>query len=719
MRRSLVILLTAVVAMLASAGAAQAVVVDMGGAGQFGVALVPGTGAFLATAGASVVSSSAVCTDPFLASDLGGPALPANGLCSRGGGVLHSNETFDLTWDPLRRDWATTRNYVETFLQNVANSSGNLNSPFAVTSQYQDSGGRAGNASLYGGGCIDYGTTGGVSCQFGKTDGSGPGQSYPANGCPVIGFNQFAQVLSGVASEPPNDVCLTDAQLKAELATMITEEGLVGRIQPGYSPLLVLMTPPGVETCLDAAGKLCSANASYAPPLPLVGTSASGGNVPAGTYQVVETYVTATGETIPSAPQTVTTTGTASTISILSPPQANGATGWYAYLTQAGGSTFTRQPTGGPIAIGNDLTLSGQPSQNGPIPPPDTTPAFCSYHSQVTVGGVVFSYVVQPWTALSGLNGCDEPNAPQIPEFPTAQVLSTDIGARLVSPLSQGEIATIVNPALNGWVAQNGAEVNDNGCIPLAHQLDKVTVGATSYLLQREFNNGGVIESDPNAQACTPLVNLGPTFVNPGSVNASDVVQFNGSTTVSSLVVPSAGYAWSFGDGKTAVGPSVTHSFDKTGTYTVKLTVTDRGGNTASFAQTIDVKGPKGTPPSSTGIGAGLKASLQLLPQNLRGILRRGLAVMVRSNQAADGIASISIPVSSARHAHIGGRGPAVVVARGTVSGLVSGTMMLHLHIDPRVAHKLSKLRHVTLTVRLIVLGAGHHSVAIDAAGHY
>ena len=29
---------------------------------------------------------------------------------------------------------------------------------------------------------------------------------------------------------------------------------------PGYTPLLVLLTPPGVETCLDRRPRLCSAN---------------------------------------------------------------------------------------------------------------------------------------------------------------------------------------------------------------------------------------------------------------------------------------------------------------------------------------------------------------------------------------------------------------------------------------------------------------------------
>ncbi len=135
----------------------------------------------------------------------------------------------------------------------------------------------------------------------------------------------------------------------------------------------------------------------------------------------------------------------------------------------------------------------------GPAPPlvpidwlgrPLAASYLCSYHSQVNVGGTKVAYVVQPWTALTG---CDEPDAPKIPEHPTSQELAVDVGIRLVSPLSQGQLAAVVNPSLNGWFALDGSEVNDNTVAsPSGTQLDSVTVGNSStepYLLQREFNN--------------------------------------------------------------------------------------------------------------------------------------------------------------------------------------------------------------------------------------
>jgi hypothetical protein len=608
-RTGIAIALTFVVSLLVVTSAAQAVVVNVSGVGRFGVALVPGT----STAGIPIATSSPPCSDPWLSPDL---TLPATGLCSHGGPVIHNNETFAFTWDPDRRYWQTTRDYVEQFLRDVANASGTLTSPYAVTGQYRDANGAAANASLYGGGCIDFGGVGGSACKFDNTDGTGVGHDYPTSGgCTATGSNRFHEELSGVFDSTPNDVCVTAAQLQGELAALISQTGLLTRTRLGYTPLVVLLTPPGVETCLNSAGTLCSAN---------------------------------------------------------------------------GAST-------------------------GP---------FCSYHSQVNVGGAEVTYVVQPWTALTA---CDEPDAPLIPQPPEPDPFAKGVGLRLVSPLSQGELAAIVNPGLNGWFALNGAEINDNGCIPLDHQRDSVTVGSSAqnpYLLRREFNNAGVIETDPNAPSCAPSVALAPTFVVPSAVTRGDAVQFDGSTTVSSLIVPKADYLWNFGDGTTAVGPSVVHSYANGGTYSVTLTVIDRGGNVRSLTQPIGVLGASGQPvsppPPQTHRGPTLRVRLQLMPQGLQAMLRVGVAARVSSNEAANGLATLSISRQSAKRARIRvGRGETVVIGRGTVSRIKTGTVNLHMRLSRVMSARLRRLRHVTLTVRLALVDGGGAHLTIDAAGRY
>jgi hypothetical protein len=612
--------LTFAVSLAVTTGAAQAVVVTDQGH-NYGVALVPWTGL---PGGIPPVTSSGPCTDPALPSDL---VLPATGLCSHGGSVIHNNETFALTWDPARRYWATTRNFVEQFLSDVARGSGSLSSPYADTTQYTDAGGRAANNSVFGGGCIDYGIPGGFSCQFGNTGGNGAGNPYPANGCTPTGTNQWYEYPGGIYNPTGgahNDICLTDAQIQSELTTMVPATGMLSHIKPGFAPVVMVLTPPGVVDCLDAGGTLCSFNGA-------------------------------------------------------------------------------------------------------------STSQFCSYHSQVNINGIEVPYVVQPWTAswTEPQNDtppvCDDPSIQSIQPPETVTQLALDVGKRLVSPLSQGHLAAIVNPRLDGWFNNaTGAEINDNGCVPFAQNLDQVPVGPDSYFLQREFNNTGVIESDPNALVCTPNILLNPAFVAPSAVNQNDVVQFDGSTTASSLIVPAANYAWNFGDGTTAVGPSVEHTYSAGGTYNVSLTVTDRGGNRATLTQTIVVLNASGqtvaTLPGapSSGQNGSLQVNLHLTPQSLGAVTRNGLSLRVRSNRAANGIVSISISRAAAKRAHIRvGRGPSVVIARGTTAAIRNGVITLRLGLPRSVAAKLKRLGHVTFTVRLSVVAAGGSRLAVDAAGRY
>lgn len=110
------------------------------------------------------------------------------------------------------------------------------------------------------------------------------------------------------------------------------------------------------------------------PPTPAPTTNQAGGTIAAGVYSIVQTYVNANGETIGSNVAVITTLVSTSTISIPSPPQPTGsapvATGWYAYVSQLGGQTVTRQQAAGaPTAIGTTLTLTAPPSADGANPP--------------------------------------------------------------------------------------------------------------------------------------------------------------------------------------------------------------------------------------------------------------------------------------------------------------------------------------------------------------
>ena len=73
----------------------------------------------------------------------------------------------------------------------------------------------------------------------------------------------------------------------------------------------------------------------------------------------------------------------------------------------------------------------------------------------------------------------------------------------------------------------------------------------------------------------------------PTSPTVSESVAFNASGSSDDGTIQS--YDWSFGDGTTATGETVTHSYNDSGSYTVTLTVTDDDGATDTENKTVSV----------------------------------------------------------------------------------------------------------------------------------
>jgi hypothetical protein len=118
------------------------------------------------------------------------------------------------------------------------------------------------------------------------------------------------------------------------------------------------------------------AAALSAPAAPTVTPTGSGGTVTAGVYKAAVTYVNANGETVASSTTTAASLTSGQDLVITSPAAVTGATGWYAYVSQAGGSTLTRQQAvGSPTAIGTNLTLTTTPTSSGANPPAANTSA--------------------------------------------------------------------------------------------------------------------------------------------------------------------------------------------------------------------------------------------------------------------------------------------------------------------------------------------------------
>jgi quinol monooxygenase YgiN len=87
-----------------------------------------------------------------------------------------------------------------------------------------------------------------------------------------------------------------------------------------------------------------------------------------------------------------------------------------------------------------------------------------------------------------------------------------------------------------------------------------------------------------------PPANQSPVAAFTSSVSGLKVsVDGSGSSDPDGSV---ASYAWDFGDGKTGTGATTSHTYDQAGSFTVKLTVTDNGGVSASKSATVEVSAP-------------------------------------------------------------------------------------------------------------------------------
>ena len=152
------------------------------------------------------------------------------------------------------------------------------------------------------------------------------------------------------------------------------------------------------------------------------------------------------------------------------------------------------------------------------------------------------------------------------------------------------------------------------------------TGGGVVWVVQDTFTSGGAytasfkISSNMNVGAYTVIVkddtakttattsfevitstppptptNAAPTasISGPSEGKINEAVSFNGVGTDTDGTIVS--YAWTFGDGGSALGSSVSHTYITAGTYTVTLTVTDNGGKTGTATVSLRIFNP---PPS-------------------------------------------------------------------------------------------------------------------------
>ena len=156
-------------------------------------------------------------------------AVHPNGIASgnllyHGGPVMHQSKSYAIYWVPA--GWPIVAGYrstINAYFTSASRDSGGTQNVYSTLTQYYDGSGPIAYAQTFGG----------------STTASDP---FPRNGCPPY---------DGLT------VCLTDAQVLAEIRRVMTAKSWTG----GPTHALFLFLPKGVGTCEDVSGSSCAFSA--------------------------------------------------------------------------------------------------------------------------------------------------------------------------------------------------------------------------------------------------------------------------------------------------------------------------------------------------------------------------------------------------------------------------------------------------------------------------
>ncbi len=176
-------------------------------------------------------------------------------------------------------------------------------------------------------------------------------------------------------------------------------------------------------------------------------------------------------------------------------------------------------------------------------------------------------------------------NAPPVAAFTTAV---TNLAVQVDATGSTDSDGTVASYA---WTFGDGSTA-----IGATAQHNYTTPGDYTITLTVTDDQGGTGTVTHQVTATAPVVNVPPVAAFTSVVNNLDVqVDGSGSSDSDGVV---ASYAWTFGDGATAIGAAAQHTYAAAGSYSVTLTVTDDKGATAVLARQVSVTtAPVNVPP--------------------------------------------------------------------------------------------------------------------------
>ena len=199
---------------------------------------------------------------------------------------------------------------------------------------------------------------------------------------------------------------------------------------------------------------------------------------------------------------------------------------------------------------------------------------YCGYHSE-TPNGIV--YAVIPYNAVPGHCQSNNPRPNSSTADPTISTVSHE----------HNEMDT--DPDGNAWIDARGEEEADLCLTNFGPSLSgqggtawNESIHGGHFFLQEEWSNADL--------GCEPRAK--PDSVSFGQVRApghARLLSFTGRGSDPQGRIVS--FQWFFGDGRTAFGRRVSHTFKIPGAYRVMLRATDTWGNWAFAGRMIRVKG--------------------------------------------------------------------------------------------------------------------------------
>ncbi len=405
--------------------------------------------------------------------------------------------------------------------------------------------------------------------------------------------------------------CLTDAQIKTHLGEFIEEN----KLPKGLGTVYYVLTPPGVGVCLDAGGAIGT----------LLDLCCHG-------EKATKTASAATTATSTPATSKAVVRKRSSTACSPGPPAASAMDSWprldqtEAAECQDGGY--------------NAAEKEEQEKEKGreAVEKEEAEPRRRSLEKLKPEE----KEEEEIERMLEGPHD-EEPNQQKCP---TADGYCDEgLADLIINQLAVEQQNIVTDPLLHSWQDSAGNEVTDecrNFFAPtLGGSVDRKRRKRRGHALQpgnrgrqllpqRHLQPRGRASSPSRACSACTAISLVPAFNEISPVEVGDTVGFdsgesiitlNAATRYAQTGATDQNYAkmkWNFGDGSPEVtgfapgsppcsepwkkecAESVFHTYTAGGTYTVTLTVTDVGGNTASVSHEVTVIGPppeKSTPP--------------------------------------------------------------------------------------------------------------------------